>query len=223
LFELIYATEGEWPWWSPWAELGAAEPRLPVPPSSFRRTWRLPPGVVPLGTAARRLPDPLAPADREPWWAGVRRAWGVGRAWLAAVGPEFGPDPWVAGQRRQLAEAELALRREHAARAPWSLGRALERLATAHRKQGPLVIDTAALREAGVGPSATFTPAPPADDGGPSLFDRLGLAYLPCRPAPVLTTRAQLEAWQAATGESRPDSEGLEQAVAEAAGHGRDA
>jgi hypothetical protein len=224
-FELVYAAPRGGPWWSPWERLEAPAPRLPVPAACFRRTWRLPPGVVPLGQHARRLPDSLGPGDRAPWWAPARAAWGVGRSWLAEVGPEFAPDAWAAAQRQQLAEAEQAVRRQHPAGKPWRLGEALERLTAGPlRARGPVVVDTAALREAGLGPNAAFPPSDAAGPDGlpPPLFAPLGLTYLPSRAAPLLTTRHQQELWQAAVGDARPVSGALAQAIAEAAAHGRD-
>src|SRR5207244_676835 len=89
----------------------------------------------------------------------------------------------------------------------------------------PLVLDATALRAEGISPSAVFTPTEPAGRGGigePRLFDRLGLVYPPCRPAPLLTTRRQLELWQAASGQTGPVSGSIAQALAEAAEYGRD-
>ncbi|MCC6418931.1 MAG: hypothetical protein IT429_11910 [Gemmataceae bacterium] len=222
-FEVVYATASGWAWWSPWAALHAPAPRLPVPPAAFRRTWRLPPGVRPLGASVQRLPDPFGPGNRQPWWDGAQQAWQVGQAWLGAIGPAFDPDGWADVQRQQLAEAEFALRRQHPRGAPWTLAEAAGRLATVHLKQrGALVIDGTALREAGVGPATSFSPGPPTVDSTPSFFDRLGLAYLPCRPAAILTTRRQLEAWRAASGAPVLGSDTLEQAVRDAVTYGRD-
>ncbi|MCI0457881.1 MAG: hypothetical protein L0Z62_13015 [Gemmataceae bacterium] len=221
-FEVVYSTQAEWSWWHPWAELSGSAPRLPVPPTSFRRTWRLPPGMWPLGEAARRLPDAVDADDRQPWWEPTRQAWQAGRAWLGTVGPEFAPDAWVSAQRGALAAAEASLRRQPPPGGKWALGPTLERLVSEHLGQTHLVIDALALREAGADPGSIFSPGPSGASGTPTLFDRLDLAYLPCRPAPLLTTRAQLEAWKAASGRARPESGALEQAVAEAALHGRD-
>jgi hypothetical protein len=103
--------------------------------------------VVPLWQDARRLPDPLAPGEREPWWGPLRTAWQAGRWWLAAVGPEFAPDPWAAAQRQQLTEVEQALRRQHPRGVPWRLGETLERLVSGPpRGRSVLVVDSAALR-----------------------------------------------------------------------------
>ncbi len=221
-FEVVYTSAGAGPWWSPWARLEAPPPGLPVPPAALERTWRLPPGLLPLSPSARRLPDPLGPRDREPWWSGVRGAWHAGRSWLAALGPEFAPEAWADGQRRALAEAEERVQRGPAGKS-WRLGGALERLtADPLRQRGTLVIDATALRAAGVGPAARFTPEAPRSDGQPSLFDPLGLAYLPCKTGALLTTRRQTELWRAAAGESVPPDGAVAQAVAEAVAHGRD-
>jgi hypothetical protein len=218
-FELLYAApDGGAGWW-PWARLTADAPRLPVEPACVRRTWRLPPGVVPLGWGARRLPDPLAPGDRAPWWEPARRAWQAGGGWLGAVGPEFAPDAWAAQQRQSLAEAEQAVRRLHPRGKPCALGEVLEQVAAAGRTRGPLVLDAAALWRAGLGPGTTFQAGEAAGDRM-SLFAPLGLAHQPCRAAPLLTTRAERGSWEAASEGSPPGA--VEQAVAEAAAHGRD-
>src|SRR5581483_4789811 len=40
-----------------WQRLEAPAPQLPVPPTTFRRTWHLPPGVLPLSDRRQqRLP-----------------------------------------------------------------------------------------------------------------------------------------------------------------------
>ncbi|HYT90006.1 MAG TPA: hypothetical protein VEL76_14970, partial [Gemmataceae bacterium] len=90
-FELVYAADDVWPSWAPWARLTAPVPELPVLPTSFYRTWRLPPGVTPLTASVRRLPDPLGPHDPESWWAPVRHAWRAGHPWLTTVAPELFP------------------------------------------------------------------------------------------------------------------------------------
>jgi hypothetical protein len=224
-FELVYTADSGGAWWSPWARLEAPAPKLPVPAASFRQTWRLPPGVVPLGQHVRRLPDPLGPGDRAPWWGPARMVWDTGRSWLVAIGPEFAPDTWAASQRQQVTQAEQAVRKQHAGRKTWRLGEALEGLTSGPQRPRLLVVlDTTALREAGLTPESVFSPGEAAggDALPPPLFAPLGLTYLPCRAAPLLTTRQQHELWQAAAGDDRPVSGAIEQAVAEAAAHGRD-
>jgi hypothetical protein len=215
-FEVVYALDR--PGWSLWTRLEAPEPGLPLElkPRAFRRTWRLAPGVAPLLGTQDRLPGP-APAPDTP------AAWGQ---WAEALGQRWGPREWL--RRLALSNAspddwqvEQRLRLVRAARSAdaHSLGEALERLVFDQAEdQEALVLDTEALREAGLGP-ATPLPAPPAR--GP-FWEAVGLVHLPCRAAPLLTTRRQAEAWQYAARKGTALSPSLVQAVAETVLFGHD-
>src|SRR5262249_50169869 len=98
-FEVVYA--GGVPAWSLWARVEAPAPALPVPPTTFRRSWRLPPGVRPLGDRRQlRVPGPgegFGPADGERRPADLfRLAGSPAHLWAApagAGGPGQGPAP----------------------------------------------------------------------------------------------------------------------------------
>lgn len=65
-YEVVYALEG--PAWSLWAQPEATAPELPVNTVAFRRTWHLPPRVVPLfgGRYCRVSGPPQQGATRPP-------------------------------------------------------------------------------------------------------------------------------------------------------------
>lgn len=207
-FEVVYATES--PSWLLGARLVAPPPQLPVRTLSFRRSWRLPPGIVPLNPEhLQRLPGP-EPRAALAWWSQLG----------------FAADDWAPRQREQLAAALDRLRRERRAGERWSLGQGLERLAL---EQMSLVLDASALRDAGLTPASRLpSPATSVQAAAPG-FDPLAdlhpeLIHVPCRAAAVLTTRRQLALWRAVTGRARIEviSTSLEQAVAEAVAHGHD-
>src|SRR5262249_24474687 len=96
-----------------------------------------------------------------------------------------------------------------------------------------LVLDAAALREAGLGPGHRFR----VDGGGPDRASEaegaalpslgpLDLVYVPCRPAPLVTTRRQWHTWRRVAGAGAdPDSAvppSVAGAVADAAALGHD-
>jgi hypothetical protein len=217
-FEVLYAAEGGPSGWRPWAEVESQVPRLPVRPLSFRRTWQLPPGLVPLSSDVRRLPDPGAPPDAEAWDGPLRRSWQAGQGLLAAAGPPFSGDDWVTAQRHRVEDAEAALRKEAGPGQDRHLGALLERLALDHLQAAvPVVIDARALRAAGLGPDTDC----PAGGEGP-FWNQLGLAYVPCRGAALFTTRVEWQRWQALTGQSRLEDNAVDEAVRKAARHGQD-
>ena len=84
-----------------------------------------------------------------------------------------------------------------------------------------LVVDAAALRDVGVGPSRSVTlKAELSDDEAPP-WDDLGVAAAPLRGGCLLTTRRQLAAWGEAVGDVAPTA--VETAAGEAVRWGRDA
>src|SRR5262249_19193214 len=105
------------------------------------------------------------------------------------------------------------------------LGDVLEKLAFDHLKQeAALVVDAAAFRAAGLKHASRV---PLAKKSGPAaepvpLWECLGLVYVPCRAAALLTTRRQLELWQTAGNSPQSVSDAITEAVAEAAAHGHD-
>jgi hypothetical protein len=217
-FEIVYASGQRWSPAALAATLTAPAPQLPVPPAGFRRLWRLPRGVVPLSDGVRRLPDVLG-GEAGPWWAVAPQAWHAGQPLLTPLGPEFSSDEWVGGQEKLMANAEAAWRARQRG-ADGTLGAALERLAFDHLKpQAGLVVDAAALAAAGLRPNSPLPPGKAGDDG--RFWERVDLVYVPCRTAPLLTTRRQLEQWQALAGD-RPLSEAITEAVGAAVAFGHD-
>jgi hypothetical protein len=210
-YEVVYATDG--PSGGLGSRLEAPAPGLPLPPLGFQRRWRLPPGVVPLYDSRAR---PLPSASAEPDGRGARAPGGFPWDGLRPLTLE----EWEEGQRQEVLAAARAAR-PAGGRAP-SLGEALERVACDAAGREPLVLDVAALEEAALTPATV--PAWSADAGkDPAPFwEALSLVYVPCRAAPLLTTRRRQDGWKAAGGESGAVPPAIEAAVAEAAANGHD-
>jgi hypothetical protein len=221
--EVVYALDR--PGWTLWASLEAPAPGLPLDlkPGVLRRTWHLAPGVAPLRGGQDRLPGPVrAPDTPASWaeWAGaVLERWGP-EEWLRRLAlSHASPDDWQAEQRQRLVDAGTGAAEGGKAR---GLGEALERLVFDRlQDQEVLVLDAEALREAGLGP-ATPLPAEAAAEARRPFWEGAGLVHLPCRAAPLLTTRRQAEAWRYAAGPATVLSPSLAQAVAEAVLFGHD-
>lgn len=192
-FEVVYVTSG--PQGLLADRLGAPAPRLPIEPTSFRRTWRLPPGVVPLrDTGHHRLPGAGGPWSSATVHcaADLFQVPGVPRPWPVHV-----PDQ---ARAQALSEAALALR---AAREPksWSLGEVVEALAFSHlRDRWPLVLDVAGLHQAGF---SARTQLPQGGDEEHAPWEAVGLVAIPAGPGVLLTTQAQLAAWALPRNEGR--------------------
>jgi hypothetical protein len=210
-YEILYALDG--PGWWLWARLQADPPGLPVATLAYRHTWCLPPGLAPLLDGRQRSLPGAAGRERGPAdWERLPRL-GVQELWRGRALPFPGRDRQLQQEERMEA-AGAALAHGKAA----TLGELLDRLVFEHLKeQGPLVLDTVAIEEAGLSPS---TRLPAAEGVGPP-WERLGLAYVACPVAPLLTTRRQRESWQAA-GQADPLAEPIEAAIAEAAVLGHD-
>jgi hypothetical protein len=191
-FEVVYG--GGVPAWALWARVEAPAPSLPVPPITFRRSWRLPPGVRPLGDwRQRRVPGPgegFGPAD------GVHRPADLFR--LAGSSAPPWAAPAGASERRQaLADAAVSLRSGRAGQ-EMTLKELVDQVALGYLKgHAPLVVDATALREAGVGPETRLTVRPPAGPDDRALpWEERGLVTLFARPTVLLTTRRQCERWR---------------------------
>ena len=158
-YEVVYSTAAP-PGWL-WTRIAAPAPTPPATPAVFRRLWRLAPGFSPLDDA------------------GLRRRPGVGEG-TAAAAPPFKPDdlfrlaptPSVAWLQRQagrgrgkaLSDTLLALRGD--AEQASSLGAVVEQAAATLSRSGEsLVVDGAALAEAGVRPAAPSGVAAPIVGG----------------------------------------------------------
>lgn len=218
-YEIMYILTGS-PW-RVWTDVPPQPPILPVAPLASRRTWRLPPGVVPLhehryrclpsANRDRSLQDDNLPFPLDGGWPATRR-WTMGSAWEAE-------------QRRRIQEAGAALSKALGSKAT-TLGEVLERLAYEHLVGEPLVLDAEALRQAGL----TGHSLPPATtDRAAHPWEAFGLVHVPCPEAPLLTTRQELEDWRGAArlAQNReraatPLSASLQDAVADAAARGHD-
>jgi len=212
-YEVAYATGGPGGWL--WSRLESPAPTLPLPPTTFLRRWRLPPGLVPLHDDRLR-PLPSVAVERDEW---NREAKDFGALSSLVLRP-LAIDDWEARQRQEVVAAARAAR-PPAGRA-LTLGEALERVACgASAEHDPLVIDVLALEEAGLAPATLVAPADLGKDG-PPFWEALGLVHVPCRPAALLTTRRRLDAWQAAGRDAGTAPPSVEAAVAEAAANGHD-
>lgn len=214
--ELAYETTGGA--WSLWSRLVAPAPVLPVQPVGLRRTWRLPPGVSPLaGGWLRRIPGP-GEGEEPPVLDG--RPLELLRSPLRlprTSGKESDPEATQA-----LADAAQALRSARAGQT-LPLRLALDELLFVHlRGRQPLVVDSAALRAAGVGPETPLSiRAPGAPDDQAFPWEGLGLVVVPAGPTALLTSRAQHDSWRDA-GRDGGVSEAIEAALADAARFGHD-
>jgi hypothetical protein len=217
-FEMVYVVNV--PAWKLWARVEAPTPKLPVALRAFRRTWRLPPGVSPLSDGhLRRLPGPGEgyEADEGAWRPGelFRLSRALPRPWQAEEGQ--------AAQRQALADAALGLRTGRAGQS-LTLREIVDQVTFEYlRQSGPLVVDDTALREAEVGPQTVVKIEPPTSPEDVALpWEALGLVTVHARAAPLLTTRRQLELWQAAARPGLELPNALEVAVTEAATNGYD-
>ncbi len=214
------------PPWRLWAHLDAPAPLLPVRPTALRRTWCLPPGLAPLDEARfQRLPG--SGGSEKATRAMIQQSLSVSLP--LSLHPS---QQWITQQTRLVMEGDARLQNQLHEKREWSLGEALDYL-TRKIFEGKecLVLDTEAFRAAGLGPRTRIkdedvkrggeNPAPQGIVWLPSM-GHLRLVCIPCRPAPLLTTRRQWQTWQAADVQSRPLPEAVEEAVAAAAIHSHD-
>lgn len=191
-------------------EASAAMPRLPAAPLRQRRLWRLAPGLAPLyqENASSLHQGAGSPAIR------LRDVWHSADALVDAVAADNGDD-WREFQRRVLLDAESKIPRK--APRERTLGDALQQLLFASLKeQAALVIDQAALRDAGIGPD---TPLPVGSAAAQPFWQALGLVYVAAPAAPMLTTRQRWQEWR----QPQALPERLHDSVADAVAHGQDA
>jgi hypothetical protein len=190
-FDVYYATPGGLSTWSPWDTLAADLPELPVPAVDLRRSWLLPPGVVPLSGARQRFAEPGLSADLRTSGSKIWRLGQVQLQWL--LQSPAGPD-WVLEQHQRLASAEASLRAQFGAPDNWVLGPVLESLALDHAHL-PVVVDAEALSAANLGAISAFASAPVKS--GESPWSALQLVFVPTPAGLLLTTRSQWQAWGA--------------------------
>lgn len=210
-FELVYAADG--PAWALAARLHAPAPQLPIEPAAFRRTWRLPPGVLPVGDGAWR---PVPGTGELAGWNDPGRRSLATSPLAALLRAPLAFEEWDHLQRAQLIAAA-----EKEGRAGRPLGEVLEALACEHPDDAAaLVVDVTALEEAGLTPATLL---PPADRDGMPFWHALGLVHVPCRAAPLLTSRRHEEAWRQGRGGVTELPPNVEEAISEAAARGHDA
>jgi hypothetical protein len=221
VFEVLYTTPMPGGWLV--TSVAAPAPRLPIEPTTFHRTWRLPPEVVPLhGGRLQRLPETgttSLPAERDV--SDLFRLPGVPLAWREVTGSP--------AQLQAIADAAQSLRAPRqgpggAAKTAWSLREVVEVLAFEQLgRQFPLVVDTRALNDAGLSAASTLAPA----GGDRPLWEGRGLAVVPVAEGTLLTTQRQLVAWgrMGLSWFARTSSEEVPadvvQAVTEAVAHGQ--
>jgi hypothetical protein len=214
-YEVCYATNAPQGWLG--SRLESPAPSLPRPPLSFLRRWRLPVGLLPLSDNRVR---PLPSANLEP----DERARGPRdfRALSALVLRPLAFSDWESRQRQEIHAAARVgpppLGRDY------TLGEALERVACdASAEHDTLVIDGLALDEAGLTPATPVSAAGDTGSDSAPFWHAVGLIYVPCHPAGLLTTQRRRRAWlQAAGSESELVPPSVETAVAEAATNGHD-
>jgi hypothetical protein len=218
-FEIEYRTADGLAPCAPWKSLPAALPQLPVKPLELRRTWVLPPDVVPLdGSLVRLVHRPDEPASNGHALS-LQPLWEAGQPLLASFLEDTPAPSWAVVQRQHLSVAETALRQLGGTARGWSLGQAVEWLALDQWKhQLPLIVDAAALSIAGLTPETPF-----AAGGTPAgAWARLELIFVPTPCGMLLTTRQQWLFWggQEATSVVMPGT--LADAIADASQRGHD-
>ncbi len=211
-FEIVYDTDAPpGASWRPWFTASGPAPVLPVPPLSFRRTWRLPPGVAPVPDSwQRRLPG--SGETRESALLAVVNGSGL----LSAPVTELFTRPPATGDGADGLTASLAALRPKAGHRVLRL-RELVGEAADGFLDGKLVVDSSALREAGASAQSLLDLGPPDSPGEPP-WAPLGLAAVDAGPAPLLTSDERARQWGAA---GPPDI--VREAADEALRNGHDA
>jgi hypothetical protein len=210
-FEVTYTTTAPIGWL--WTQISSPAPAPPAAPVGIRRRWRLPPGFAPLGDVSR-LAGPgegMAPPDR---------AFAPSDVFRPFPAPMLGPPTAGETERRDALTAALTALHSRG-EITTTLGEIIAQTCGFLRGRGELVVDVAALAEAGVDRDARLTVRPlrPADN--PEPWADLQLELVATRPALLLTTRRQAAQWRETAGAA--PTEALESAMATAARGGRDA
>ncbi|HLJ98123.1 MAG TPA: hypothetical protein VKU02_33495 [Gemmataceae bacterium] len=223
-FEVVYALE--YRAGSFWTAVCVPVPVLPVTPLAFRKTWCLPPGLLPLSSVLLlRHPGP----DREfPEGAGKVLHLSLRTASSTALSSEA----WRQRQDRLLADADTYLHERQRQNKDTALGDALYDLTyDLWKGKQILVVDATALHEAGLRPTTPIHANvssriihATASEGEPLLrsLEGLGLVCVPCTPGPLLTTQRQWAAWRSPGGRTHWMFSSVEPAIAEAIAHGQD-
>jgi hypothetical protein len=214
-FEVVYDTDAPAvSFWNPRLVIDTPAPVLPVAALTVRRSWRLPPGLEPIPDGRQRRVPGAGEAASDALDHAISERFLVDTRLSAALAP-IQPD--TASQAEGLAAAAVGLR-------PKSGGRVVrlrELFAdlTSQFLHGRLVIDDAALREAGLSPETqlgVLPPQGPTDQSPP--WEALGLTAATVGPACLLTTETRARQW----GSSGTPSDLIRTAVAEALMNGHD-
>ena len=199
-------------------------PALPVTILSLRRTWRLAPELLPLGErslvrlpglvpehTAHGLPLTTRPSDTET------------DAWLLAPWRPSREARWVTRQRQELAEAASRAWQSLRTNAERRLGTWLHAIVfDPGRGHQPLILDVAAMQQAGLTSDTPLTGDLVANADGTFPWEAAGLVHVPFRSGALLTTVPRWSAWRDAAGENAAYSASLEAAVTTAAAQGQD-
>jgi len=193
-------------WWLS-ARLDSPLPEMPIPPEIVRRLWELPAELTPWnesGLIALPGEDRLAPLPAlPPAWSRAFSEWTQGAEVEPPSSPLFDPAaPWT-------------IRTEN----PVPFGEILRRiLDLGGNERIAMVVDTEALRIAGLAPSTSVRLA---NSPAGSLWEAMGLSLVPCNGSALLTT-PQRAAWFRANLFERSWPRSLEDAVRQATQSGRD-
>jgi hypothetical protein len=178
-FEVLYTT-ADGPW-KVWTDVTDPSPLLPAPPLSLHRTWRLPPGAAPLSDHRLR-----------PFQSSAEGTSSLPSGYLSFLARPNNAGDGGVRQKERLITAARAV--QAGSGREQTFGEALERLTLDQLAEtDTLVVDATALDEAGVTPGTHL----PRSASVP-FWESLDLAYVPCRAAPLLTTRRQRDSWAAA-------------------------
>jgi hypothetical protein len=214
-FEVVYDTEAPpASVWKPWATIEAPAPVLPVPALTFRRTWRLPPGIEPIPDGRQRNLPGAGAAARD----GLPRALTERFLLDTPLSETLAPHPAAGGQAEGVIAAAVGLRPKSGGRVV-RLRELVAELASEFLN-GQLVVDDAALREAGIGSESLLGVEPPRDAGDRTPpWEAIGLTVLGTGPVSLLTSADRARQW--GNGNRPPDA--VRAAVAEALMNGHDA
>jgi hypothetical protein len=171
-----------------WYRVKAPFPDLPVQRTlGRRRTWCLPPGLAPLDEGCLRA-SPPATGERA-LRARLRNPFQLRPLSLG------GGEEWINSQRQAIVEAGQRLRNDLESESSITLAKAFQRMAFDYLKdRTSLVLDVRAFREARLSPVSTMVSG---KNRFPFPWEELGIIYVPCESAALLTTRCQSRAWNA--------------------------
>ena len=192
-----------------------APPEWPVAPMDLRRHVCLPDGLAPLTNELTPVGVPMQFAARSP---ALRRLQQMAASW--PFGASSTLNDTLADQRQTVLTAEAQMRRAGFAKTT-KLAAVLERFALSHLDGAiPLVIDEPALRSLGLSGATVLTPSDLSSQTGRPFWEKLGLTFVPCANAALLTTTSRMDRLGIHGSAQIAD---LNDTMAQAIRHGRDA